>query len=151
MRAHISNSVFDANTYKKVFEEADKVYLSTKTTEVSAGVAAVSLGAQKAGDEGGAVAAVKKNNKPFRNNRNNKGNGQSNGSGQSNNSGSNKNQNSQTSGTRTGGRGKRHSSNPPSSCCDNHYRWGADSWFCLEPLSCPWVSKVSAKPAENNK
>ena len=142
VRSHCATMEFNHETYQRVFEEADKVFLSTKTTEVSAGVAAVSLNALNSTDQA-QVSAIKQNKGQNRNN--NKNNKQNSGSGQSKPESS---KNSNSSGTRTGNRGKRHSSNPPGSCCDNHYKWGPDSWFCLEPLTCPWVSKVAAKPKE---
>ena len=132
VRGHVADRPFNKNTYREVFQAADKIYLSTKSTELSSSVAAV----VNTDVESGEVAAVKskkwnrggagrKPNKP-------------------NNSGA-------TGSDGGGGRGPRHSSNPPSSCCDNHYRWGASSWFCLSPTSCPWKDKVVAKPEKKKK
>ena len=146
VRCHVADKEFNHTTYQRVFEDADKVFLSQKTTEVSAGVAAVSL--TSTGAEDPQVAALK--NKNNRNRSNRGGRRQSGTAPQSNKSGSNNS--NPNSGTRSAsGRGTRHSSNPPTSCCDNHFRWGADSWFCLEPLSCPWVSKVSAKSGKKEE
>ena len=104
---------FNANTYHRVFQAADKVYLSTKVTDVSAGVAAIN---DLSGSAGGVaeVAAVKKPSKGKPPGKGNKGN-----------------------------KGK---PSAPPNCCANHKKWQADAWFCLEPLTCPMVSKVSAKP-----
>ena len=121
---------FNSNTYNDVFQQADKVFISTKATELSAGVAAVTLTNNEGGDKGAEpqVAAMKpKNKKPWRGNR-----GQSAAEGGG-------------GGTKPN-RGPRHKSNPPSSCCDNHYRWGASSWFCLAPATCPWKDKFTARP-----
>ena len=45
VRAHISDKVFTSATYKEVFKSADKIFLSSKTPDISAGVAAVSVSA----------------------------------------------------------------------------------------------------------
>ena len=146
VRSHISGMDFNVNTYRGVFEAADKVYLSTKHTDVSAGVAAVKLAANPesgadSAQPGAQVAAVKPargRNKPNR--------GRGRGARQSGTGRGGGSSSSNTGASSSGsGRGPRHHSSPPSSCCDNHYRWGSDSWFCLEPLSCPWKDKVSAK------
>ena len=42
VRSHVADMTFSADTYQTVFESADKVFLSTKPTEVSAVVASVS-------------------------------------------------------------------------------------------------------------
>ena len=135
VRGHIANMKFDQNTYREVFEAADKIYLSTKSTDLSAPVAAVVNTDMEATGE---VAALRP--KP-RNNRNNR--GSRNGSGTARGGGNNK-PGSQSNEAKP--RGPRHSSNPPSSCCDNHFRWGASSWFCLAPLSCPWKDKCVTRP-----
>ena len=113
VRAQVANMPFNANTYHEVFQAADKVYLSTKVTDVSAGVAAIN---DLSGSAGGVaeVAAVKKPSKGKPPGKGNKGN-----------------------------KGK---PSAPPNCCANHKKWQADAWFCLEPLTCPMVSKVSAKP-----
>ena len=137
IRAHISNMVFDQNTYKQVFESADQVYLSSKQVSVAALRVAADLDktvaafnpenqpqvaalAKKGGfgtAGGGGKPPKKKNNK-------NKGQGQ------------NK------------PRGQKHSSVPDSiaeKLCDRHYRHAGNAWYCLAPDSCPWVNKVSPK------
>ena len=154
VRSQISNLTFDHATYQQVFQTADNIYLSTKVTEVSASVAAVGLKPEQVEDTP-TVAAVRTGQ---RSNRNNKNKNQNNGSGTQaggSNGGSNGNKNSNSnsgSGSSQGRRGPRHSSNPPSSCCNNHYKWGASAWFCLQPLTCPWVQKCGARPPkEENK
>ena len=139
IRAHVSNMEFSKATFKQVFEAADKVFLSAKQVQVAAvatpqamdetlpaffaenqpQVAAVSKGQGK-GQGGG------KGNKGNKGNKGQGGQGQNKGQGQG----------------QARSRGKRHSSNPPDSCCDRHYVHGDQAFFCLKPLSCPWVSKV---------
>ena len=128
VRTHVSTMPFNSTTYNDVFQQADKIFMSTRATELSAGVAAVTLTNQ----EGSEVAAMKpKNKKPWKGNR-----GQAGADG---------------GGNTKPNRGPRHKSNPPSSCCDNHYRWGASAWFCLSPASCPWKDKYSARPEKKEK
>ena len=148
VRSHISGMEFNVNTYRQVFEAADKVFLSTKHTDVSAGVAAVKLAANTNTDSStevsaSQVAALKPTKRKNKKNKNKNQSGTNGGGGTSN---SNNSSASSNSGASSSGRGPRHHSSPPSSCCDNHYKWGPDSWFCLEPLSCPWKNKVTAKP-----
>ena len=74
-----------------------------------------------------------KQNKGQKNNKNNKG--------QNN---KNKGQNGQHE-----NKGQKHSSVPENladKMCSRHYRHGASAWFCCAPLTCPWASKVSARP-----
>ena len=123
---------FSHTTYKQVFESADQVYLSAKQVNVAAlQVAAVKL------DE--TMPAFSEQNLPqvaaYGNKPDNKGK----------NKGGKKNK-GQKGQKEDKPRGPRHSSNPPDSCCDRHYRHGAGAWYCVSPLTCPWASKVSAKP-----
>ena len=141
---------FTKESHKQVFEVADKVHQSSQQLQV----AAVGL------DE--TQSAFTSQNQPqvvafTRGQRPNRGGSQSGGGNQSS------NQSSSNRGNRGGGRGKRrgrggasgasqssrgprHSSNPPEACCDRHYRHGADSWYCMAPLTCPWVNKCTARP-----
>ena len=139
VRAHISQREFNVNTYKQVFEDADKVYLSAKQVSIAALTAPSSsmdetLPAFDPQNQPAQVAAFKnssgtnkggKNNK----NKNNKGQGQK----------------GQPSGD-TKSRGKKHSSNPPDSVCSRHYRHGPESWYCVAPTTCPWKDKVASRP-----
>ena len=138
IRAHISDREFNKQTYKSVFEAADKCFQSSKQLNVS--VAAVSLDETQPGffeqnlpqvaavARGGSGTASGGGGKPPKN-KNNKGQNQG-----------NKNQNS---------RGKKHSSVPEDKAdkmCDRHYRHGASAWYCLKPQSCPWASRTTDKP-----
>ena len=146
VRSGISNLEFNQNTYKDVFQAADKVYLSTKTTEVNVGVAAMSV--KGPASDQPEVAAVRSSNRGGRNTRGGRGRNRG-GAGGSASGGQNRNTGSSQStngGGKSQGRGPRHASGPPSGCCDNHHTWGDQAWFCLTPLSCPWVQKVVAKP-----
>ena len=158
VRAHISNMTFDATTYRQVFEHADKVFLSSKQLPA---VAAMSVpdGAASQLDE--TLPAFHTQNQPQvaavtgnRGGRGGRGQRGGNRGGQRNNGrgGGQGNQGSQNQGKGQGKgqsqpqqRGPRHHSNPPESCCDRHYRHGDQAWFCLAPLTCPWVSRVTAK------
>ena len=153
IRAHISDKEFSSETYKDVFEAADKVFNSARQVSIAAvsadlnetqpaftpqnqpQVAAIRGGGRGRGNRGGRG-------------RGNRGGGQSSQSGTSTGGQSNKPQNqNQGQGQGQGqSRGPRHASNPPESCCSRHYRHGADAWFCLAPLTCPWVNKVAARP-----
>ena len=135
---------FTSETYTTVFQAADNIYLSTKTTELSAGVAALTTQDKPDTAE---VAAIKSSRQ--QGNRGGRGGRRGGNRGGGGNRSSNSGSNNSSSGSNR--RGPRHSSNPPSSCCDNHFKWGADCWFCLEPLTCPWVTKVSAKPEKKNE
>ena len=120
IRAHISQKEFNKDTYKDVFEAADQVFMASRQVEVAA--LDETLPAFSAQNQPSEVAAVGK--PPKKNKKNNKGN-----------------KNNKP-------RGPKHSSIPDSiadKMCDRHYRHGADSWFCLAPLTCPWVNKVSPK------
>ena len=139
IRAHISNMEFTKETYREVFEAADKVFLSAKQLSVSAvQVAASSL------DE--TLPAFDQQNQPqvaaFGRGGKGQGRGQRGGRGGSR---------GQGRGNRGGSkdnkpRGPKHSSNPPDGVCDRHYRHGPESWYCTAPHTCPWVDKTVQKP-----
>ena len=132
VRAHTSNSDFTCDTYKSVFEAADKVFLSSKQVSVAA------ISGSKLDETLPAfsqqnqpqVAAVRGSARGGRNRGNRGGRGRGNPQGQPK------------------PRGPRHSSQPPESCCDRHYRHGDSAWYCLQPLTCPWASKVTQKPQQ---
>ena len=147
VRAHISNKDFNKSTYKAVFEAADQVYQSSKQVTVAT---LMTEGGAAALDE--TLPAFSQQNQPqvaaVTSNRGNRGGGQrgsgrggrGSGRGGQRQSGKNKNQ-----GSGNNDRGPRHASNPPSECCDRHYRHGGDAWYCLAPTTCPWVSRITPK------
>ena len=129
IRAHISNMTFNSTTYKDVFEQADKVYLSAKQISVAALAAQGGSGADldetqaafTAQNQPHEVAAIKGQSSKKKNKKNkNKNKGQT-------------------------PRGPRHSSSPPESCCDRHYVHGPDAWYCLQPTTCPWANRITPK------
>ena len=131
VRAHVSNMEFNHNTFKSVFEAADKVYLSSKQISVAAlKVAAVDLDETQAAfnpENQPQVAAMAK--KPKKNKKNKNANG---GGGQS----------------QANPRGQKHSSVPDNlaeKMCDRHHRHGVDAWYCLAPATCPWKSKIAPR------
>ena len=148
VRAHVSNMEFSKDTYKQVFEAADKVYLSSRQVSVAAMASSVAAVSVDNLDE--TQAAFTTQNQPqvaaF-------GKGAS-GSGRGGRNRNNKNKN-QNSGSKPQGatdkdkdktRGKKHSSNPPDSVCSRHYRYGPESWYCVAPTTCPWKDKVASRP-----
>ena len=118
VRSQIADEVFNHTTYMAVFRKADKIYLSTKSTEMSAGVAAIAAQPQPEGPE---VAAFKP--KPS----NKGGNG---GGGGNNNGGGGGNKKPPKNGTKP-------RPSVPDGCCANHKKWAGDAWFCLDPTRCP--------------
>ena len=154
IRAHISNMDFSPATYKSVFEAADQVYLSSSQVTVAAVTTTSQLDetlpAFSTQNQPSQVAAVQRGNRGNRGGRNRPTPASSGtGGGGRNRNQSNQNQPNQgqgQAGARGQSRGPRHSSNPPDSCCSRHYRHGADAWYCLAPLTCPWVNKCSSRP-----
>ena len=151
---HISNMEFTADTYKQVFDAADRVFMSSKSVT---SVAAITKAAAQPGfsiTEGEnsplntafhsatEVAAVSKPKKNKKNkNKNNNAQETKPQGGQQN------SQNSQSQGQgQRGRRGPRHSSNPPHTCCDVHFTHGDGAWFCGAPLRCPWKDRVVERP-----
>ena len=134
IRAHISNREFNHTTYKEVFEAADKVYLASK--QVSVAAMAVNLDETQAAfnpENQPQVAAFGSNKGQGKNQQQGKGKGK-------------KNKNRQGGQSQDKPRGPRHSSSPPEACCDRHYRHGADAWYCVAPLTCPWANKCAPRP-----
>ena len=74
VRSYVANMDFNAATYNAVFQAADKVYLSTKDTEMSPQVAAVATSVAKPKKESGEVPEVAGVSAP-KGNRQNRGNG----------------------------------------------------------------------------
>ena len=129
----------------EVFESADRVYLSARQISV----AALSVSGAEGNSLDETQAAFMSQNQPVQvaavSQRGGRGGGASGRGGQSN-RGRNKNRGQgRNNGAGNKPRGPRHSSNPPESCCDCHYVHGADAWYCVQPLTCPWASKVTAK------
>ena len=139
IRSHISNMPFDHTTYKTVFEAADKVHLASRQVQVSAvSTMDETLPAFTPENQPGQVAAVTRGG-------GGRGRSGTRGGGRGRGRGGNR-------GARGGGqgnkpRGPKHSSNPPDSCCNRHYVHGDQAWYCVAPLTCPWVGKVTA-PAQ---
>ena len=160
--AHICDRAFNKDTYKAVFQDADKVFLSNKSINVAA-IAAVAANGQGELDETlpaftvqnqPQVAAMTRGrgggaNRGGRGNRGNRGGNRGGRGGQaqsqSQGGGGGGGQQQSTGGTNNRSRGPRHSSNPPDSVCDRHYRHGPESWYCVQPLTCPWKDKVISK------
>ena len=149
IRNHISDREFNVNTYKEVFEAADKCFMSSKQVNVAAmAVAKVDLNETQAAflpqnQPGAEVAAFRGGARGGRGGRGGSGRGGRGGRGGNRGGGSNQNgQGGQGANSQTR---KRHESMPPEECCDRHYRHGANAWFCLKPLTCPWASKVSPR------
>ena len=149
VREHISNEDFTADTYKSVFNAADKVFMSGRPSQVaainldetqaafnphnqpSAEVAAIS---GKNNNRGGGNRGSGRGGRGGRNNRGNRGGrgGNSNGSGSSN-------------------RGSRHASVPDSladKLCSRHYTHADQAWYCLAPTTCPWKNKCVSRPEQ---
>ena len=159
IRAHISNMVFTKETYKEIFEAADKVYLAQKQVSVAAvatSVAAASLDetlpAFSSQNQPTVEVAAASRGRGGGRGRGNRGGGGRGGSSGTNNGGggnqSNRNNrnNRGRGGANNGQRGPRHSSSPPEACCDRHYVHGDQAYYCLAPLTCPWASKVIQRP-----
>ena len=145
IRAHISNMAFTKETYKNVFEAADGVYNSSKSISVAATTVQANLDetlpAFNQQNQPTQVAAIRGANRGGgrrggRGGRNRGGSGTQRGGGQGGQRGGNSGQKP---------RGPRHASSPPESCCERHYVHGADAWYCLEPLSCPWKDRCKAR------
>ena len=132
VRSQISNMKFDHTTYSQVFQAADKIYLSTKTTDLSAGVAAIAVSPStpKAAGQSLEVAAVRPG-KPQRSGGNR--------GGRNANSNSNNNRNNQPR------------PSVPAGCCANHKKWAANAWFCLDPHKCPMATKTAPRPEKKKE
>ena len=147
IRAHVSNMEFTHTTYKSVFEAADKVFLSSKQVTVAA-VTALDETLPAFDQQNQPVGEVAAVSKP-QSNRNNRGGGRGNGRGSGRGGGGRGRGGNRGGGNRGGGnqgRGTKHSSNPPDSVCNQHYVHGDQSFYCLAPLTCPWVNKCIERP-----
>ena len=132
LRSQIADKPFNHATYEEVFQSADKIFLSTQTTDMAASVAAIvaPVTANSPKAAGAAEVSAVKSSKPPK-------------SGKPNN-----NSNSNSSG----------SSKPrpsvPDGCCSNHKKWAGNAWFCLDPTKCPMATQNVPRPEKkknNNK
>ena len=146
VKGHIANMPFTQDTYRTVFNAADKVFLSTKPADIAPSVAAIVKVEEETPNNSTEVASVR-TNPANRGRRGGRGGGS--GRGGNRNGGNNGSRSGNPSGAESTKQRKRHSSNPPSSCCDNHYRWADSAWFCLAPLTCPYVNKCAERPKGN--
>ena len=128
---------FTKDTYKNVFEAADQVFLSSKQVTVAAmsstGNLDETLPAFTQQNQPQVAAVRGANRGQNRGNRGQRGQRGGRGRGQG-----------QQAAATPRSRGPRHSSMPPESCCDRHFVHGDQAFYCLKPLSCPWVNKVVA-------
>ena len=131
IRAHISDKEFNHQTYKEVFEAADKVYLSGRQVTIAAVARPVEPGLDET------LPAFSNQNQPqvaAVSNKNGSGGG-----------GKKNKRNNRGGGKKNNDRGPKSDQNPPDSTCDRHYRHGDRAWYCLAPQTCPWKDKVSPK------
>ena len=123
IRAHISNMSFTKDTYKSVFEAADKVFLSAKQVTV----ASMSTNPPKSNsNQDETLPAFSAQNQPqvatiSRGQGTNKGNREGQRGSRGGNRGGNRGGQSSNS---SKPRAPRHASLPPESCCDRHYAHG---------------------------
>ena len=132
VRQHISNMEFTAQTYKEVFQAADQCYMSSKQVSIAAVAAPLdeTLPAFDQQNQPVQVAAVQRGRgRGGRGNRGNRGSGRG----------------GRNQGQATTSRPKRHPSNPSELCCDRHYQFADQAWYCTKPLTCPMVNKVAEK------
>ena len=135
VRQHISSMEFNYDTFKAVFQAADQAFLSSRQINV----AALSVSGRATEDSlDQTLPAFTSQNQPqvAAVAQQNKGSG---GGGKKN----KKNKNKGQSGSKP--RGPRHASSPPEECCDRHYVHGPDAWYCLQPSTCPWASKITPR------
>ena len=123
IRAHISNMSFTKDTYKSVFEAADRVFLSAKQVTV----ASMSTNPPKSNsNQDETLPAFSAQNQPqvatiSRGQGTNKGNREGQRGSRGGNRGGNRGGQSSNS---SKPRAPRHASLPPESCCDRHYAHG---------------------------
>ena len=125
LRSQIADKPFDHTTYEEVFKSADKIYLSTQSTDMSASVAAIvaPVTASPPQAAGAAEVSAVKSSKPPKPGKSNK------------NPSSNSNSKPRPS--------------VPDGCCSNHKKWAANAWFCLDPTKCPMATQNVPRPAKN--
>ena len=149
---HVSNMDFNADTYLQVFEAADRAFLSSKTLPTVAAIASpppagysISADANDPLNTAFSSPQVAATTRGGGRGGNRGGRGRGRGGNRGGGQPQNKNQNNENNQQKPR-KGPRHSSNPPHSCCDNHFVFGDQSWFCQAPLKCPWKDKVVERP-----
>ena len=142
IRAHVSGMDFSQATYKSVFEAANQCYLSSCQVQVAAVATPLDETLPAFNNQNQPHAEVAPMGRGGGAPKKNRGGGnQSSGTAR----GDGRGGRGKNRGGKTSTRGPRHASQPPESCCDRHYTHGDQAWYCLAPLSCPWVNKVVAK------
>ena len=146
VRSHISGMKFTKDSYKSVFEAADKCHQSSKQVTVASHMTESSakldetLPAFSQQNQPQVAAVTSRGGRRGGAQRGGRGRaGTGRGGGSRGGGNSNRNQ------TTAKDRGPRHASNPPDQCCDRHFRHGGDAWYCLAPTTCPWVSRITPK------
>ena len=162
--AAIAGRDFTKANLDTILELADDVFASSRPSGAS--VAAISAVKDRAGtdgasaqvsspkpaqdpDQGGTlaqqIAAIQKELKSFRGSRSGKGIQQANtggrGGGKSGHGGRGA---SMSAAARS--RGPRHADGPPNQACKQHWTWGKSSYFCSDPLTCPWKDFIQQRP-----
>ena len=157
LKEHISSMDFDQDSYKKVFEHADKVWTSHRPeAPVVAAIKAENAAALKDSTdlENPAVAAIRRG--AGRGSRG--GRGQRGGGGGGRGGNQNSNQNASQGQGRGGGSGRGRPPRTPTGprhpqalegSCYVHHQYGPEAWSCADRHSCPMRDIENPKPKHN--
>ena len=138
VRNHIAEMTFEQASYKKIFEKADKIYISNQGDQGRSGtVAAVTPASTTSEPE---VSAISAKNKGKNKNQRNQG-GQTNKNRGQNANQQTASQNSQAGQTQKAGR---HPTAKGENLCKIHFKFGVNANFCVKPFQCPMKDTLAA-------
>ena len=153
VKAGIAHCEFNKDTFENVITLADAIHFNTSNGGAAVVAAVGQVQSQLdetlpaipyATPEVAAVRGSRGGGRGYRGGRGNRGGNRGNGRG-----GGATNTESAQNGQGGRGRGPRHPDGPPDRACRQHWKWGKSSYFCVEPLTCPWKNHIAPRSNSN--
>ena len=167
IRAGIADYEFNKDTYKKVFDLADKLYLANGGGQISSHAVVAAASVADLSDPNPQVSALQsgggrggRGQRGGRGGRGGRGAGRGGAQGGNTNSSQNQfqNQNSQPNSNKGSAprnnsnyqpkphqRGQRASPDVPDNACSRHWSQGRNATYCSDPLNCSWVHIIAPR------
>ena len=163
IKSAIARIKFGADTYKEIFDTADKVHLANGGSDVPTVVAAVAEPSQPGSAptdpsnpqvsattyRGRGRGGFNRGNRGNRGGRGTGRGGQNNQQNQSQNQNQNSNNSSSSYVQKPHQKGPRHPDGPPNSSCSRHWSQGRSATYCSDPLVCGWASIIAPRQKNN--
>ena len=156
IRNKLAGQKFNKDTYQDMLKQADEVWIANGGAVTQAPVVGAVAAPTPSQDSPQVAAVGRGQNSSRRGNPPRGRGGRGRGSGNNNNSRQNQNQSSSSSTNSSSyqpkphQKGPRHSDSPPDQSCSQHWSKGRSATYCTDPLNCPWVKIIAARPTSTS-